>query len=64
MPVPNGKISAEYMFPDYGEHKIIMQLYRNESAFAVSNFNIVIPQSKQPPLSNDNFLANLFKNPF
>ena len=64
MPVSNGKISVEYMFPDYGEHKIIMQLYRNESAFAVSYFNIVILQTKQPPSPNDNFLANLFKNPF
>jgi hypothetical protein len=65
LPVSNGKISVEYIFPDYGEHRIILQLYRNESAFAVSNFNIVIPQTKQqPPSPNDNFLANLFKNPF
>jgi hypothetical protein len=64
IPVSNGKISVDYIFPDYGEHRLILQLYRNESAFAVSNFNIVIPQAKQPPLPNDNFLANLFKNPF
>ena len=64
IPVSNGKISVDYIFPDYGEHRIILQLYRNESAFAVSNFNIVIPQAKQPPSPNDNFLANLFKNPF
>ena len=64
IPVPNGKFSVEYIFPDYGKQKIILQLYRNESAFAVGYFNIVIPQTKQPPSPNDNFLANLFKNPF
>src|SRR5215207_1886000 len=62
MPVSNGKISVEYIFPDDGEHRVILQLYRNESAFAVSYFNIVIPHPKQPPAPNGNLLDNLFKS--
>ncbi len=64
MPISNGKFSVEYIFPDDGEHRIILQLYRNEYAFAVSYFNIVIPHPKQSSLPNDNFLDNLFKNLF
>ncbi len=64
MPVSNGKISVEYIFPDDGEHRIILQLYRNESAFAVSYFNMVIPHPKQPPAPDGNFLDNFFKSLF
>ena len=64
MPISNGKISVEYIFPDDGEHRIILQLYRNESAFAVSYFNMVIPHPKQPPAPNGNFLDDLFKSLF
>ena len=46
MPISNGKISVDYIFPDDGEHRIILQLYRNESAFALGYFNIVIPHPK------------------
>src|SRR5215207_7213981 len=62
MHVSNGKISVEYIFPDDGEHRVILQLYRNEAAFAVSYFNIVIPHPKQPPAPNGNLLDNLFKS--
>ena len=64
MPVSNGKISVAYIFPDDGEHRIILQLYRNESAFAVSYFNLEIPHPKQLHAPNGNFLDNLFKSPF
>jgi hypothetical protein len=64
MPISNGKISVDYIFPDDGEHRIILQLYRNESAFALSYFNIVIPHPKEPPAPNGNFLDSLFKNLF
>ena len=61
MSISNGKISVDYIFPDDGEHRIILQLYRNESAFALSYFNIVIPHPKEPPAPNGNFLDSLFK---
>ena len=64
MPVSNGKISVEYIFPDDGERRIILELYRNESAFAASYFNIVIPHPKQPPAPNGNFFDNIFKSLF
>ena len=64
MSVSNGKISVDYIFPDDGEHRIILQLYRNESAFAVSYFNMVIPHPKQAPEANGNFLDSLFKSLF
>ncbi len=58
-PVSNGKFSVEYLFPDDGEHRVILQLYKNDSAFAISSFNIVLPH----PSPNDLFLG-LFKSPF
>jgi hypothetical protein len=65
IPVLGGKFSVEYIFPDDGEHRVILQLYRNDSAFAISSFNMVIPHPKQQPLlADDNFLTNLFRNIF
>lgn len=56
-PVLNGKFSIEYIFPDAGHHTIILQLYKNGSAFAIGSFTIVVPPAPPP----DNFLAQLFK---
>ena len=55
--VSNGKFSIEYIFPDSGHHTIILQLYKNGSAFAIGSFTIVVPHAPPP----DNFLAQLFK---
>ncbi len=55
--------AVEYIFPDDGEHRVILQLYEKDSSFAISSFDITIPHPKQQPsLPNDNFLSNLLKN--
>jgi hypothetical protein len=63
MPVSNGKLSVDYIFPDDGEHRVILQLYKNESAFSISSFDIAIPHPKQPPSPVDNLLKSLFSIP-
>ena len=64
--VSNGKFSVEYMFPDDGQHRVLLQLYKNGSAFAISSFDIVIPHPLPPPShpSPIGFLLDLFKNLF
>ena len=65
-PVSKGKFSVEYMFPDDGQHRVLLQLYKNESAFAISSFDILIPHPlplPSPPSPFD-FLFDLFKNLF
>ena len=64
MPISDGKLSVEYIFPDDGEHRVILQLYKNESAFSISSFDIVIPHPKQPNSPIDNLLKSLFGNLF
>ncbi len=64
MPISNGKLSVEYIFPDDGEHRVILQLYKKESAFSISSFDIAIPHPKQPPSPIDNFLESFFDNLF
>jgi hypothetical protein len=59
--VSDGKFSVEYLFPSKGEHRVILQLYQNESAFAVGSFDIVVPQTPPP---SGNLLSNIFKNIF
>jgi hypothetical protein len=65
-PVSKGKFSVEYMFPDDGQHRVLLQLYKNGSAFAISSFDIVIPHPLPPPYSPSpiDFLFDLFKNLF
>ncbi|HYF99827.1 MAG TPA: hypothetical protein VD815_07030 [Candidatus Saccharimonadales bacterium] len=43
IPVTDGKFSVNYIFPDDGEHRIILQLYRNATPFTVSSFDLTIP---------------------
>ena len=43
IPVTDGKFSVNYIFPDDGEHRIILQLYRNTTPFTVSSFDLAIP---------------------
>jgi hypothetical protein len=59
IPISDGKFSVEYIFPDDGEHRIILQLYKNESAFAVSSFDLSILHPIPSSPSND-FLSKLF----
>ena len=55
--IQSGKISLEYIFPDDGQHRIILQLYNNSRAINVASFDLNVPHS-QP--SND-FLSWLFQ---
>lgn len=38
MPVIDGQFSVNYIFPDDGEHRIILQIYKNTTPFTVSSF--------------------------
>lgn len=62
--ISEGKLSVEYIFPDDGEHRVILQLYKNESAFSIGSFDIAIPHPKQPNSPIDNFFGGLFNNLF
>ncbi|MDN5845548.1 MAG: hypothetical protein L0H53_04660 [Candidatus Nitrosocosmicus sp.] len=55
--ISNGKFSVEYIFPDDGQHRIILQFYKNSTAFTVASFVLNIPH---PQPSND-FLSWLFQ---
>ncbi len=50
----NGQFFVNYIFPDDGEHRIILQIYKNTTPFAVSSFDVLIPhpipQSNQDKL--------------
>ena len=63
-PILNAKFSVDYIFPDDGAHSIIFQLYKNNTAFTVGSFDIIIPhqQKQQPAQSIGHFFSNLFKN--
>ncbi len=43
IPIINGQFFVYYIFPDDGEHRIILQLYKNTTPFAVSTFDVLIP---------------------
>lgn len=58
LPVIDGQFSVDYIFPDDGEHRIILQLYKNTTPFTVSSFDLLIPHST-PPSQIDNILKPL-----
>ena len=62
IPVINGKFFIEYMFPDDGQHRIILQLYKNTTAFVVGSFDIFIPHPslQSQPDVNKNFFSDFF----
>lgn len=47
IPIINRQFFVEYVFPDEGEHRIILQIYKNDTPFEVSSFNVTIPYSRQ-----------------
>ena len=55
IPVINGQFSVNYIFPDDGEHRIILQLYENSTPLTVSSFDLLIPHPT-PPSQTDNIL--------
>jgi hypothetical protein len=58
IPVTNGKFSVDYIFPDDGEHRIILQLYKNTTPFTVSSFDLAIPHPT-PQSTEDKLLTPL-----
>ena len=58
LPVIDGQFSVNYIFPDDGEHRIILQLYKNTTPFTVSSFDLLIPHPT-PPSQTDNILKPL-----
>ncbi|KAA2283560.1 hypothetical protein [Candidatus Nitrosocosmicus sp. SS] len=62
IPVINGQFLVDYVFPDDGEHRIILQIYKNDTPFAVTSFDILIPHAA-PQSTQDKLLgplSNLF----
>ena len=55
IPVINGQFSVNYIFPDDGEHRIILQLYENTTPLTVSSFDLLIPHPT-PPSQTGNIL--------
>ncbi len=55
--IANGKFSVDYIFPDDGQHRIILQFYKNSTAFTVASFDLNISHPQQP----DDFLSWLFQ---
>ena len=55
--IANGKFSVDYIFPDDGQHRIILQFYKNSTAFTVASFDLTI---SHPPPPGD-FLSWLFQ---
>ncbi len=65
IPINHGKFSIEYIFPDDGQHRILLQLYKNTTAFTVGSFDIFIPHSSiqpPPPNANKDFFTQFFDN--
>jgi hypothetical protein len=58
VPVMDGQFSISYIFPDDGEHRIILQLYKNMTPFTVSSFDLAIPHPT-PPSATDRMLKPL-----
>jgi len=59
IPIKNGQFSVDYIFPDDGEHRIILQLYKNITPFTVGSFEMLIPHPVSP-LPSDNLLTPFF----
>ena len=58
IPISGGHLAVDYIFPDDGEHRIILQLYKNTTPFTVSSFDLAIPHTT-PPSETEKLL-----NPF
>ena len=62
IPISGGHFSVDYIFPDDGEHRIILQLYKNATPFTVSSFDLAIPHPVAP--SENEKLLNPFTDFF
>lgn len=55
--VIDGRFNISYIFPDDGQHRLILQLYKGNTAFTIATFDIDVPHS-QPP---QGFFERLFQ---
>jgi hypothetical protein len=63
--VSEGKFFVNYIFQNNLQNKIIVQLYKNNSGFALASFNIQLPTYTTSANNNSsNFFSDLFKNFF
>lgn len=46
--VTNGRFNISYIFPDDGQHRVILQLYKDNRAFTVANFDVNVPHPQEP----------------
>ena len=60
IPITNGQFSINYIFPDDGEHKIILQLYKNTTPFTVGSFDLVVPHPTALQSQTDKILKPFF----
>jgi len=52
-----GKFNNSYIFPDDGQHRVILQIYKNNMSLTIATFDINIPHP-QPPKG---FFESLFE---
>lgn len=46
--VIEGGFNVSYIFPDDGQHRVILQLFKNYVAFTVANFDVSVPHPEPP----------------
>ncbi len=56
--IADGKFSVDYILPDDGQHKIMLQLYKDSTAFTIASFDLTIPH---PKASSNDLLSWLFQ---
>ena len=61
-PVSKGNFYVDYLFPDDGQHRVIVQLYKNTTAFTLGSFDITIPHPQPAKQPIEGFFSNLFKS--
>ena len=63
--VSDGRFFVNHIFQNNLQNKIIVQLYKNNSGFALASFDIQLPHSTTSANNNSgNFFSDLFKNFF
>ena len=60
--ITDNKFIVNYIFPNNGTDRIILQIYKNEIPFAIGSIDLNVPIIQSQPASPDNnFFTNLFK---
>ena len=57
--ITDNKFIVNYIFPNNGTDRIILQIYKNEVPFAIGSIDLNVPIIQSPP--DNNFFTNLFK---